>query len=266
MAAWDVAAKTPKLVVPKKQPSWRRCAIVDFIIDAAKTKGPALAGFDFGLAFPYMDAGAYFPGNKKSPATARDLWRMVDALSNGADDFYAGPFCAKSNPLSEYMNAPGLRGCKFNINRHRLTEHQCRRWTRPSSVFNAVGAGSVGMGSLAGMRMLNALSQRNDLKIAIWPFDNIYDADLVIVEIFPRLYAKQAGLNPQAWGLPGFLRTIMKHYGAALHARGRYSEDETDALFSAAALRHLAATPECWNPKGMTRKAAKYEGWIFGVC
>jgi hypothetical protein len=103
-------------------------------------------------------------------------------------------------------------------------------------MFNGVGPASVGVGSLAGMRMLHHLKQRRDLRVAVWPFDAMENADLVVVEIFPRLYARTTTMNP----------------------RSSLTEDEYDALISADALRSLCVKPSVWRATGN-------EGWIFGV-
>jgi len=121
------------------------------------------------------------------------------------------------------------------------------------------------MGSLAGMRMLHALKHQKKVRVACWPFDGIDGADLVVLEIFPRLYVKRIGINPQHWHMPGVLRAVMKQYGVDWRGCPCSTEDEFDALISAAALRHLSREKKCWHPKSMSRAAARFEGWIFGV-
>lgn len=240
-------------------------SVMELIITAAGKKGPVLAGFDFGFSFPHLDFDSYFPGATHNPSSANELWHLVDTLSDHAPDLYAGPFCMDGKPFADFMNAPGRRGRLFNIRRHRQTEQACRKWTRPSSVFNAVGAGSVGMGSLAGMRMLHALRNQKKIRVACWPFDDITRADLVVLEIFPRLYVHRSGINPQHWRMPGMLRAVLKQYRVDWRGRAISTEDEFDALVSAAALRALSQGRKYWRPKPMTRAAARLEGWIFGV-
>jgi len=43
------------------------------------------------------------------------------------------------------------------------------------------------------------------------------------------------------------------------------TEDEADAVVSAAAIRHFAQESWAWSPASMTICAKEYEGWIFGV-
>jgi hypothetical protein len=64
----------------------------------------------------------------------------------------------------------------------RRTELECGG--APKSVFQLVGAGQVGTGSLRGMPFLPRLRER----FSIWPFDE--PRLPLLVEIYPRLYAK----------------------------------------------------------------------------
>jgi hypothetical protein len=194
-----------------------------------------LAGLDFGFAFPFDDTGTFFPGLPESPPDAPSLWAWIDQLAANAPDLYGTPAAFPPSPLAPLFNLPGHRGRRFDNRRLRATERACP--TRPSSVFNGVGPGAVGVGSLAGMRLLHRLRQSRSPKVAIWPFDPPRGADLVVVEIFPRLYARTTTFRPENFS----------------------SEDTFDAVVSADALRRLARHPAHWN------LTAPREGWIFGV-
>ncbi len=257
---------SPRLVYPDRAEAWTRRTLFDFLPVAARERGPVFAGFDMSVAFPFCDLGCYFPGLADSPPDAGSLWRSVDDACRDASDFYGRPYTAPGRPVAEYFNAPGYRGRKYDTARLRITDRQCLRWTRPSSVFNGVGPGSVGTGSLAGMRFFHAFRKIKNLRVAIWPFDPVKgDEHLVLCEIFPRLYVKQAGIDPRTWREPGFTNRVLRCYGSQPVRSGRFTEDEIDALVSAAALRTLAKKKELWHPAAMTRKAARHEGWIFGV-
>lgn len=260
--------QAPRLIRPPNKSLWTRTTVWQHIVQMAEIQGPVLAAFDMGLGLPYMDCDRYFPGLKSSPPNAESLWQQVDQQCQQSADFYAGPFCQPPSKFAPYFNAPGYRGPRFDIQRCRVTEQVCRQWTRPSSVFNGVGAGSVGLGSLAGMRLLHHVTRTPiSLNVAIWPFEAVTtQTDIVIVEMFPRLYALQAKTDPRSWRQPNFLPTVLKFYDVQKRSRTRLAtEDEMDAYFSAAALRHLAAHASVWNPPQMTPLAAGYEGWIFGV-
>jgi len=207
---------------------------MEYAVARAKKSGPVLAGFDFGFAYPFDDCYTYFPGIDPRPSDAVSLWAMIDHWSGDASDFYGGLAAQPPSPIAPFFNVHHNRGAWFSNRRLRLTERVCP--TRPSCMFNGVGPASVGVGSLAGMRMLHHMKQRRDVRIAIWPFDPIDDAELVVVEIFPRLYART---------------TSIRH-------RASQTEDEYDALISAAALRSMCRKPSIWNATGN-------EGWIFGV-
>lgn len=223
----------PRLV--RRTPSWTRTGVMEYVVQRAKEHGPILTGFDFGFAYPYHDCDAYFPGHASSPDDVRTLWSVIDQLAGDTPDLYGATAARPPSPLAPFFNVHNNRGRWFSNRRLRVTERACP--VRPSCMFNGVGPASVGVGSLAGMRMLHRLSQRHDLRVAVWPFDPIERADLVIVEIFPRLYARTTPIP-----------------------RERYrTEDEYDAVVSAAALRALASEESAW------RAGHAREGWIFGV-
>lgn len=224
---------TPRLV--RRTPSWTRCGVMDYVGTRAREQGPVLAGFDFGFAYPFHDAQAYFPAIEGSPSDAKTVWALIDSLAGDAPDLYGGAAARPPSPLAPLFNVHKHRGRWFSNRRLRRTERACP--TRPSCMFNGVGPASVGVGSLAGMRMLHRLSQRRDLRIAVWPFDPIDGADLVVVEIFPRLYARSTSIDRAAY------RT----------------EDEYDAVLAADALRSLAGHAATWT------SGDPFEGWIFGV-
>ncbi len=266
MACCRPGSSAPRLLRPKTERHWTRTSVWQTVTAEARRNGPVLAAFDMGLGLPFVDHRMFFPGLTAAPRTARQLWQAVDRYSGDAPDYYAGPFCHPPSPFARYFNAPGYRGDAFDSSRQRLTEQICQKWTRPSSVFNGVGAGSVGMGSLAGMRLLHHIRKPRDLRVAIWPFDSLAGADIVVVEMFPRLYPIQGGLNPKEWWAPSFLPSILRHYGVrSQRAWPTHTEDEVDALFSAAAIRDLSKRPNVWQPTAMTRSATTHEGWIFGV-
>jgi hypothetical protein len=75
---------------------------------------------------------------------------------------------------------PFWRARKAPGNGFRRTELECGG--RPKSVFQLVGAGQVGTGSLRGIRFLPTLRER----FAIWPFDE--PRLPLLLEIYPRLY------------------------------------------------------------------------------
>jgi hypothetical protein len=57
---------------------WSREEVLDWVVK--DTPPDTLIGFDLGQSLPFADCGAFFPGWSQSPATARDLWALVDAI------------------------------------------------------------------------------------------------------------------------------------------------------------------------------------------
>jgi hypothetical protein len=43
------------------------------------------------------------------------------------------------------------------------------------------------------------------------------------------------------------------------------TDDKTDALITAAALRKLSSQPSLWNPPGLSDRVRRFEGWTFGI-
>ena len=259
-AAGDAA---PKLVRPGQR--WSRGEVLDWLLDDLPPE--TLVGFDMSFSFAFADAGAYFPGWPDSPASARELWALVEAVS--ADELHLGAtgFADHLDIAPHFRRHGGREGAAFGGGRGRFrqTEHgQARAGCRPYSNFNLVGAAQVGKGSLAGMRLLHRLQHQ----YAIWPFDVLPDNGTVLVEIYTTLAAIAAGRSAA--------RSKIRDYGdlnAALSAlgskpvpgHGAITDHAADALISAAWLRTLAHDPANWSPPLLTPEIAATEGWTFGA-
>jgi hypothetical protein len=128
-------------------------------------------------------------------------------------------------------------------------------------VFVAIGAAQVGMSSTSGIRVLRYFKGKLGRIVSIWPFDEIEDKRSVIVEIFPRYFACLKGLSANMSDCR-LLNEALLAYESEPVKKAPDSEDEGDALLSAAALR-------CLSKSGMLFRAldpaARQEGWIFGV-
>ena len=119
----------------------------------------------------------------------------------------------------------------------------------------------MGPGSVAGMRFLRRL--RQETNASIWPCDMTdVPNGSTVVEIYPRIFLNCAGIDgstPPA----GIIKKVRNCYGATLQQMPvKWTNDERDALVSAAGMGWLALQPSTWQ--GFTA-AARYEGWIFGV-
>ncbi|MCR9176618.1 MAG: hypothetical protein NXI19_11535 [Alphaproteobacteria bacterium] len=250
---------------PQRSGFWRRADVLDLLSGRIAAGERMLVGIDFAFAYAHHDVGAYFPEFSGSPVTVRDLWRYVDGFGRADDDLYGAKIYAEGSPVRDHYMAPNWKGARYTL-RQRVTERVCQaQHTSPHPVFKCIGAANVGTGSLAGMRMLYHLGRRCGNRVQVWPFDGTRPDGPTLCEIFPRLYFKRAGLDPRAWRNPETIDAALSAYGAdAYRGPALETEDEADAVVSAAALRGLSAKPELWDAPE-TRSESALEGWIFGV-
>lgn len=260
--------RAPRLVRPGHV--WSRTDVLRWLLE--ELPPDTLIGLDLGISLPFADRGAFFPGWAASPADARALWAMVDALCAedphlAASSFVDHPeasryFRRHGGREGEYFGADGRTGGR---GRFRVTEHAQRNaGCKPYSNFNLIGAAQVGKASLTGMRVLHRLGGA----LPVWPVDPLPDAGSVMVEIYTSLAAIAAGRSPG--------RTKMRtraELNAALAAlgsppfagRARLTDHAADALLTAAWLRTVAGQADLWRPPAMTPEIARTEGWTFGA-
>jgi hypothetical protein len=196
--------------------------------------------------------------------TAADLWRHIDSYSTLDQDFYGGGFAEHEDHKHLYWHS-GTRPNGF-VEHQRATEiASAKHKLYPESTLKLIGPKQVGKGSLAGMRVLHALKLRLGSEIAIWPFDHVLNVRIVCVEIYPRLFLRMAEQgNPKV--SVGELNSRLANLGSnPAQISGQITGHDTDALVSAAGLRHIAADPQIWSPPGLDALAIRAEGWIFGV-
>lgn len=256
----------PRLLAgPRSDGVWRRGDVLDLIADRIERQQRVLAGFDFAFAYAHHDHGAYFPGYPGSPPGPMGLWAFVDGFGHEDDDYYGATVYGPDSPVRKHYIGPGFRGEHYT-HRQRLTELACaKQSTNPHPVFKCIGAANVGTGSLAGMRVLHRMRHRLGSRVAIWPFEPLAAGASTMCEIFPRLYFKLAGQDPRAWKDGRVIdQTLRAHGSAPYEGPPLTTEDEADALVSAAALRALSPRPEVWRAPEAHPESAP-EGWIFGV-
>ena len=262
VALCSAGIEAPVLVRPGH--IWSRQDVLDWLIN--EMPDDTLVGMDLSPAFPFADAGAYFPAWSESPADARSLWALVDDICRNDPHLAASCFVDHADASRYFRRHAGRTGDLFGIGRGRLRiveERQRAHGLSPYSCFNLIGAAQVGKSSLTGMRVLNRLADH----IPVWPFDPLPQNGPVIVEIYTSLAARQAGLRA---GLSKMRDGLS--LDAALDALGsqshtplpRYIDHATDAILTAAWLRKVAHDPAYWNPEGLD-DVAQTEGWTFGV-
>lgn len=238
--------------------SWSRTGILDWLL--AHRAEPLLVGFDFSFSAPFVARGAHLPG-ETTTATARDLWAYVDVHSTD-EDLGAASFLEARRGRHFYLGVAD--GPKRDFLHWRACEKATDGTTKPSTVYDAIGAAQVAKASFAGMRLLHRL----DGRIPVWPFDPSPKSGMLIVEIYTAIASRAAGLRK---GLSK-LRTS-DSLDAALVALGsapagpltRCDDHATDALLAAAWLRATAPRPALWHPPTLTPDVARTEGWTFGV-
>lgn len=263
VAETGIDMNAPRLIRPEG--GWSRGAVVDWIAQLADEKVPALIGMDLSPSFPFVDAGAYFPGWSDTPPDATSLWTLVERLC-AEDDHLSGNAILRHPEAKRHFRLHRDCGDLFpgGLGRLRVCEHAQRDMgLSPTSCFNLVGASQVGKSSLTGMRLLHRLRGR----VPVWPFDPVPDEGPVIVEIYTTIAARAAGVRKGLSKIRGAmaLDAALDALGARPHTPlARYDDHATDAIVTAAWLRNAYLETGLWHPPGLTPQIARTEGWTFG--
>lgn len=234
--------------------------------------GDTLVGMDLGIALPFADAGAFFPGWEHSPPDAPALWALVDDICAADPHLEAGSFVSHPDASRYFRHSKEHVGDRFHLpdaptreGRFRRAEQaQRRQGVRPVSNFNLVGAAQVGKSSLTGMRMLHRLRGH----VAVWPIDPIPAQGTVVVEMYTSIASMSGGARKGRTKLRTFeeLNGALDRLGSPpVTATGPVDDHSSDALVTAAWLRGIAHDPAYWNPTGLTQAIARTEGWTFGA-
>ena len=253
----------PKLIRPG-QP-WSRKHVLTWLREALTPD--TLVGMDLGIALPFVDAGAYFPGWAHSPADAHGLWAMVEAIAAADRHLAVGSFVDHAEIARHFRRHGGRQGDLFSPGRGRMRVTELVQATmgcQPTSNFNLVGAAQVGKSSLTGMRLLHALRGI----VAVWPIDPLPATGAVVCEIYTTIAAIAAGRSASRSKIRtgAELDTALAHLDSRAHGHTGPIDDHTsDALITAAWLRRAAHDPGLWHPAALTDEIAATEGWTFGA-
>ena len=153
-----------------------RAELVELLIAEADRDSNLIVGIDFAFSLP-----AWYLQERQ--LTPHQLWALL------ADEALTAAM--RQLGLIRWMNRPELpfwitgeaHGQLAPGQVFRRTEQEVRvPGVQPKSVFQLVGAGQVGRGSLYGMRVLHRLAGAG---FQIWPFDS--SGLPLVVEIFPRV-------------------------------------------------------------------------------
>ena len=249
----------PRLVRPGHV--WSRCEVKDWLVERA-TMEATLFGFDFSFAPPFAERGAYLPGETNVPETARGFWAYVDDRSCD-EDLGAASFLEEVHRRHFYFGIAD--GVKADFVRFRQCDARlnAQGGRKTASAYDAIGAAQVAKASFSGMRLLRQL----DGKVAIWPMDELRPGGSAVVEIYTRIYLRNAGMSGKKLRSRTELNMALKGLGSP-PARLRFepNDHQTDALVTAAGMRALARSePRAFAPAGLTPALARTEGWTFGI-
>ena len=248
----------PRLVRPGHV--WSRSEVLDWLLERA-SKERTLFGFDFSFAPPFAERGAYLPGETGVPENARDFWAYVDSKS-GDEDLGASSFLEEVHRRHFYFGiADGVKAdfVRFRICDGRLNAQGGRK---TASAYDAIGAAQVAKASFSGMRLLH----RIDGKVTIWPMDELPASGSAVVEIYTRIYLRNAGMSGKKLRSRKDLNQALTGLGSK-PARLRFepNDHQTDALVTAAGMRAHLQHPFAFAPPDLTPELAQTEGWTFGI-
>jgi len=111
------------------------------------------------------------------------------------------------------------------------------------------------------MRALLHLKENCSDSLVIWPFDEVDNRRSVIVEVFPRYFPLLYKLSPKMSDLEA-LNDALAAFDSERAIVPPASEDEGDALITAAALRSISKKDGFFELPGAS---VRNQGWIFGV-
>ena len=248
----------PRLIRPDHV--WSRTEVLDWLVDRAEAE-PTLFGFDFSFAPPFVERGAYLPGEENVPGEARAFWTYVEHHTTD-EDLGAASFLEQVHRRHFYFGIADGTKADFVHFRQCDAALNAVGGRKTASAYDAIGAAQVAKASFSGMRLLHHLADR----IAIWPIDALRPGRSAVVEIYTRIYIRNAGL-------PGNKLRTAAELDAALIALGSKpagldhvpTDHQSDALVTAAGMRAHLAHPRAFAPTGLTPKIAHTEGWTFGV-
>jgi hypothetical protein len=251
------AGMAPRLMRPGHV--WTREQVLDWLVREA-AREPTLFGFDFSFAPPLIERGSYLPG-EAVPTNARAFWAYVDERCDDID-LGAASFLEVAHRKHFYFGiADGVKAdfVFFRQCDQRLNELGGRK---TASAYDAIGAAQVAKASFSGMRLLHHLGRQ----VAVWPMDELRDGQSAVVEIYTRIYIRNAGLSGKKIRTTVELNIALAALGAPpVKLRKTPNDHQTDALITAAGMLAHLTNPRAFDPPGLTPEIARTEGWTFGI-
>jgi hypothetical protein len=144
--------------------------IKDCLVCSCREYPETVIGLDFAFSFP-----CWFV-RQQGCLTIQDLWALADCCGEDWLSTCPRPFWGRSGRAKPALS---------DDEHYRKTEREVGNvaGVRPKSVFQINGAGTVGTGSIRGMRLLHRL---NLAGFSVWPFQQPQWPR--VVEIWPRLF------------------------------------------------------------------------------
>lgn len=254
VAECDAGDGAPALVRPGHR--WSRSEVFAWVEAIAARGERALIGFDFSFSLPFSDADGFFPGDA-SPADAATLWVEVDQIAAADPHDAAHTYIAHRRQHFWLGAADGPKAPRARLRAVEQVWASKRRGTA-SSVFALVGAAQCGKASLSGMRLLARTH------IPVWPFAPVPTTGPVIVEIYCRTFAADAGVRGKIRDRVTLDAALARLGSAPAAVPDAFADHIGDALISAAGMRVAAADRTTWTPAGLDAVRTT-EGWTFGV-
>lgn len=264
VACYDVIKDNLCLMKPSRQMKWSRDDVSDWIINLCNSNDKIFIGIDANLGYEQTTAQKFI-GEKKDIFA---LWQKIDEVCRDTANFYAEAIWHDKRYKDIYW-VSGKTPNNIAL-KQRATEIACREsgYGNPESPFKLIGAKQVGRGGLAAMRMAHHLHQTLGKKIAFWPFatkTESLNAQIVMTEIYPRLFIKKVGLGSAKIRTYNQLELALKEYTPKGITQANLSDHDTDALISAIGLAHISNdNPDILDISNLPT-CSKIEGWIFDV-
>ena len=108
--------------------------------------------------------------------------------------------------------------------------------------------------------------KRLDGKVAIWPMNPPPDDGSAVVEIYTRIYLRNAGMSGKKLRTRAELNRALQGLGSKpVHLAFEPNDHQTDALVTAAGMLAHLGNPSAFAPPGLTPELARTEGWTFGI-
>lgn len=247
---------------------WSRQAVANQLIDAARSnraKGQrSLVGIDANFSY----AAEVIAEQILDARHAADLWAQIERLAGEAENF-SGEAVWQHAEMTRFFWHSGPRHTDFRIVQ-RLAEVVCGEAGHgyPESPFKLIGPKQVGKGGLAVMRLCHHLRKTLGERIAFWPYDppaRIAEASIVLVEIYPRLFIRKAGLGSTKIRLNEHLDGALAAFGTHIAPAATLTDHDADAIIAAAGMRQALRETGLPQPPDDLADRIRLEGWIFGL-